>query len=188
LWVRPRPRKANIMTALGPAIHAIRMRLGKTMVQFAELIGCKQSTISRYESGKLIPGRSVLILLLQLAKGAERKPVLDALGVTRQAAAGWQEQDLVKSLRVFEEYLEADRGSRIARSAGPTLAEFARAAKRIVLRGRPVDPALVSILQRWIDHQDSPKAVAYFRDVASYLEVELKVLRGRRSRSARTRS
>lgn len=169
------------MTDLGPAIYTIRKRLGKTMVQFAELIGCKQSTISRYESGKLIPGRSVLILLLQLAKGAERKPMLDALGVTRRAAAGWQEEDLVKSLRVFEQYLEADRGARIAGTAGPTLAEFARTAQRIVLRGRPVDPALVSILRCWTDYQGNPKAAARFRDAARDLEVELKVLRRRRS-------
>ena len=46
-----------MMSALADAIRQIRKRLDKTMVQFAELIGCKQSTVSRYESGKLVPGR-----------------------------------------------------------------------------------------------------------------------------------
>jgi len=42
------------------------------MVEFAGMIGRQQSTISRYEAGKLVPGCAVLILLLQLAQDAER--------------------------------------------------------------------------------------------------------------------
>ena len=135
------------MINLAHAIRAVRQRLDKTMVEFAEMIGCRQSTVSRYESGKLVPGRSVLILLLQLAQGAERGPILDALGVGRAVATGWAERDLIGALKTFEEYLDlssaAPRARRRAREG--SLAAFARVAKRVVLEGSPVEPALVSI-------------------------------------------
>jgi len=167
------------MTTLAHAIRDIRRRLNKTMVQFAEMIGCKQSTVSRYESGKLVPGRSVLILLLQLARGAERQPVLDALGIAGAAPAGWSERQLTTALKTFEDYLDVSGPVKPRGSPAASLASFARAAKRIVLAGRSVDPALVSILQCWSAHHSNPKALAYFRDIAAYLDVELKLLAAR---------
>lgn len=150
------------------------------MVEFADLIGCKQSTVSRYESGKLVPGRSVLILLLQLAQGSERTPVLNALGVTRAAAAGWMQPSLAQALKNFDEQLEQARagGARRAPSAG--MASFARAARRILLAGKEVDPSLSSILELWAEHHANPKALPHFRHAAAYLEVELKLLGGKK--------
>ena len=178
-----------MMSALADAIRQIRKRLDKTMVQFAELIGCKQSTVSRYESGKLVPGRSVLILLLQLARGAERQPVLDALGVTGKSPAGWGERQLATALRTFEDYLEVSGPVRPPGAPAASLTQFARAAKRIVLAGQPVDPALVSILQHWTTGHADPKALDCFRHIAAYLEVELKLLAARtKPRRKRARS
>ena len=156
------------------------------MVQFAEMIGCEQSTVSRYESGRLIPGRSVLILLLQLAEDAERTPILTALGVSRSGAGGWREQDLVAALKTFEDYLETS--ARPGTPPGPrtaphgALAAFAKAAKRIVLEGADIEPALVSVLEHWLHHAHNPKACSYFRHAAAYLEVQLSPLEGRTRR------
>jgi len=177
------------MTNLAHAIRAVRQRLDKTMVEFAEMIGCRQSTVSRYESGKLVPGRSVLILLLQLAQGAERGPILDVLGVSRAVATGWPERDLIGALKTFEEYLDLSSAAPRARDRGreASLAAFARIAKRVILEGSPVEPALVGILDRWIAHGADPAARRVFRQLAAYLDVELTVLgrptRGRRQRS-----
>jgi len=180
------------MTDLSHTIRAIRQRLGKTMVEFAEMVGCRQSTISRYESGKLLPGRSVLLLILQLAQGAERGPVLDALGVSPTAASGWAERDLIGALKTFEEYLEVSSRSagRRARPRAPTasLAAFARAAKRIVLEGANIEPALASILERWLQHGADAKAQQYFQNAAAYLDVQLAVLAGPRRRRAQRSS
>jgi len=166
------------MTNLASAIRAARQRLGKTMVEFAEMIGCRQSTVSRYESGKLVPGRSVLILLLQLAQGAERGPILEALGVSRAVATGWPERDLIEALKTFEEYLELSSAPPRARGRRreDSLAAFARAAKRIVLQGAPVEPALVSVLEHWTAHGANPAARQVFRQLVAYLDVELTVL------------
>jgi len=169
------------MTPLGPTIRTIRKRLGKTMVEFAEMIGCKQSTVSRYESGKLVPGRSVMILMLQLAQGSERTPVMNALGVTRAAAAGWTQPSLAQALKTFEDQLGQARAGGARRAPSASVAGFARAAKRILLAGQEVDPSLVSILELWGTHHANPKALPHFRHVAAYLEVELKLLGGKKS-------
>jgi transcriptional regulator with XRE-family HTH domain len=159
------------------------------MVEFAEMIGCRQSTVSRYESGKLIPGRSVQLLILQLAQGAERKPILDALGVGPAAASGWPERDLFGALKTFEQYLNLPAHAR-ARAPSASLAAFAKAAKVIVLERSEVDPAVVSIVQQWAQHGGNPKAVPHFRNIAAYLDVELSVLgaSGRPRRRQRSRS
>jgi len=168
------------MINLAHAIRAVRQRLDKTMVEFAEMIGCRQSTVSRYESGKLVPGRSVLILLLQLAQGAERGAIMDALGVSPGAATGWTQPNLIGALKTFEEYLDLSSGAPRPRGREPedSLAAFARAAKRIVLQGAPVEPALVSILDQWIAHGANPAAWQFFRQLVAYLDVELTVLEG----------
>jgi transcriptional regulator with XRE-family HTH domain len=173
------------MNDLSLAIRGIRQRLAKTMAEFAEMIGCRQSTVSRYESGKLTPGRSVLILLLQLAQGRERQPILEALQVDRSLASGWNESDLVDALKTFEDYLEsspAPAGSREARKYASTLTAFAKAAKRIVLKGSDVEPALIDILHHWINHAENRNAHGYFRHVAAYLEVQLTVLEARKGK------
>jgi transcriptional regulator with XRE-family HTH domain len=156
------------------------------MAEFAETIGCRQSTVSRYESGKLTPGRSVLILLLQLAQGRERQPILDALQVDRSLASGWNETDLVDALKTFEDYLETSPAPGKSRETRPkyasALAAFAKAAKRIVLKGSDVEPALIDILHHWINHAENRNAHGYFRHVAAYLEVELTVLQARKGK------
>jgi transcriptional regulator with XRE-family HTH domain len=169
------------MTQIGSAIRNTRKSLGKTMAEFAEMIGCKQGTVSRYEAGRLTPSRAVLILLLQLAKGADREIILGSLGVDRSTRSEWSERDLLDALKTFEDYL-AIPGKQAKRARGnqpvpaSPLAAFAKAAKRILLERPEPDPALVTILEHWLGHRANRKAHQYFRHVAAYLDVELSVL------------
>lgn len=164
------------MTAISPTIRNIRKRLGKTMAQFADMIGCRQSTVSRYESGKLIPGRTVLILLLQYAQASERPPILDALGVSRAAAAGWEQRKLVDASKTFGDCLKTSPTLPVY---APGLVAFAKAARQIVSKGPDVEPSLAPILRHWIKHSTDPKAHQYFRHIAAYLDVKLRVLEAR---------
>ena len=183
------------MSDLGNAIRGVRTRLGKTMVEFAALIGAKQSTVSRYESGKLVPGRPSLLLLLQLAAGHERWPILGALGVDKRLAHDWNERRLIDALRTFEYYLEASTSQRAVQEASPRplspLDAFAEAAKKIILECQNVDLSLVTILNHWLKHYENPETLEFFRHAAAYLDVELTAsdLRrdktGRRSRARR---
>jgi len=52
------------------------------MAEFAEVLGTQQSTISRYESGQLVPSKSVLILLFLIARAREREALAKAIGST----------------------------------------------------------------------------------------------------------
>jgi transcriptional regulator with XRE-family HTH domain len=172
------------MTQIGSAIRNTRKSLGKTMAEFAEMIGCKQSTISRYEAGKLTPSRAVLILLLQLSKGADREVFLESLGVDRSTRSEWSERDLLDALRTFEDYLaipgtQAKRRRGSAEQPVSPLAAFAKAAKRVLLERPEPDPALATILEHWLRHRGNHKAHQYFQHVAAYLDVELSVLEAR---------
>jgi DNA-binding transcriptional regulator YiaG len=62
-----------IFTGLPEMIRAIRRRLGDNQTQFAARIGTKQNTVSQYESGKLEPGKAVLLNLQRLAVTDEEK-------------------------------------------------------------------------------------------------------------------
>ncbi len=73
------------MSSIEDTISAIRQRMSKSMVEFSRLVGAGQSSISRYESGKTIPGKTMLILLLLLAQGDEKEPLLKALGLRDDA-------------------------------------------------------------------------------------------------------
>ncbi|MEN6535951.1 MAG: helix-turn-helix transcriptional regulator [Bryobacteraceae bacterium] len=177
------------MSELGKTIRGIRNRLGKTMVEFAEIIGAKQSTVSRYEAGKLIPGRPVLLLLLQLAKGNESGPVLDALGVEKGIAQGWNTLQLLEALKTFEGYLEGSRSDsrvrRVCADARPSLEAFAEVAQKILLQCRDVDSSVVRILNHWLDSGTDPSVVEFFRHAAAYLDVELKASQYRAPKNRR---
>ena len=165
------------MDHLGKAIRSIRVRLGKTMVEFASLIGAKQSTISRYEASKLTPGRPVLILLLQLAEGTEKAPILRALGIEQKTVQDLESRQLIEALQTFERYLESSGQSSKARHTkrddGTELVDFANAAKRIILAYEDVDPSMTVILNFWHTFGADPGAREVFRNAAAYLDVEL---------------
>jgi transcriptional regulator with XRE-family HTH domain len=150
------------------------------MVEFAGTIGAKQSTVSRYESGKLVPGRPVLLLLLQLAEANEKRPILEALGVDERFAEGWNELRLIEALRTFERYLEASRSQKGLREASssprPALEAFAETAKKIILECQDVHPSVLGILNQWLKYGKDPETLEFFRHAAAYLEVELTAL------------
>ncbi len=169
------------MNDIAVAIRNTRKRLGKTMAEFADMIGCTQSTVSRYESGRLRPSRTVLLLILQLAEGPDREVFLNGLRADSATQSDSRERDLLDALRTFEDYLgmardRAARDDAERRCPGSPVAAFARAAKQVLLGSPEPDPALTAILEHWIRHRKNRKAHEYFRHVAAYLDVELTVL------------
>jgi transcriptional regulator with XRE-family HTH domain len=172
------------MDHIGKTIRSIRIRLEKTMVEFATLIGAKQSTVSRYEAGKLKPGRPVLILLLQLAKGGEKAAILQALGVERTVAQDLESRQLIEALRTFESYLESPlrhgKALQAKPDGGSTLVDFVKAAKRIILAYEDVDPSVTAVLNHWYKAGTDPGTREVFRNAAAYLDVELAAQRARK--------
>jgi transcriptional regulator with XRE-family HTH domain len=159
---------------LALTFRGIRKRLGKTQVEFAQLIGCRQNTLSQYEAGKIAPSRSVLLLLLRLAQGNERRPILDALGVDDDLQDGWTAGELESILEEFQEYLNAGgKGVRIPEPA-KYRGELVRAVMELLRSQNPVDPSIVEVIRKWTRFGGIPQAREYFEHAAIYLEVELK--------------
>jgi len=162
---------------LSLAIKSIRTRMKETMVLFAARIGLNHSTISLYESGKLVPSRSMLIMLFQLAATAEEKSsILDAMGVDANLRTGWEEKELIEAVKGFDIYqrakkTEADKPRRPWKKG--SLIDFAEQATFIVKEIGDVDPCLVDFLRAWIKFHGDPEAVEDFRDVVQFLSIRL---------------
>lgn len=54
-------------------------RNGRSQAQFAEILGVKQASISRYESGKAFPSGSVLEACMRMVHADEVSPSADEL-------------------------------------------------------------------------------------------------------------
>lgn len=158
------------MSSLGETISAIRQRMGKTMVEFARLVGSDHSSVSRYESGQIVPGKTMLILLLLLAKSEEKAPLLKALGLRDEAETQQVFAGALESL-VECERLAANSRSRSAKDAG--LAEFVKEAAAIAAARLPLDPVVADVLRRLRSSKANPKIQAHFRKFAVYLDIAL---------------
>jgi transcriptional regulator with XRE-family HTH domain len=55
------------------AIQQIRKRLGLSQADLATRLGSQQNAVSKYQSGKVHPGKDVLIKLWEIADAAERR-------------------------------------------------------------------------------------------------------------------
>jgi transcriptional regulator with XRE-family HTH domain len=151
------------------------------MVNFARRLGCTQSTISGYESGKIAPSRSMLLLLLPLAQGEERTAILDTLGVDRDHQEGWGPGELEQELEGLEAYLGA--GGRKEFKTDSPRRDFIRLAKQIASQRKSVPVWLIETLHHYIQQGDNPDAAEYFEYLPIYLDVQLKVLEARKASS-----
>jgi transcriptional regulator with XRE-family HTH domain len=150
------------------AISVIRRRMGKTMAEFALLIGSDHSIVSRYESGKVPPSNSMLILLLLLAQGEEKTPLLKALGIGNDAELQAAFQGALNSLLEYGR-LAARSRSKAAKEAG--LREFVKEAAAIANSGISLDPAVAEVLRRLRTPGASRQIQAHFRTFVACLDI-----------------
>jgi transcriptional regulator with XRE-family HTH domain len=143
------------VSELGNTIKRLRQRLGQTMAEFSETIGTQQSTISRYESGRIPPSKSILILLLLLADEDEKPEILKALGLENTQAGA--ELHLSKH-RLNEARRTLSGGARLSK-ADQRLAAFVEEAAKIAQSGIPVDDCLVELLHLWRTHSSNRKGL-----------------------------
>ena len=155
-------------TNLGDTIQAIRKRLHMTRAQYATELWTSLSNVSRYERGQVKPGKRVLLHLLKLAEGDERRPILDALGVANESEIKASISDDLALLR--SQLLPGPPDGR----SDPLRAEFAREAAAIVsLDEVPMDTALVEILRRWRKHSGTRQMKVHLRRFLAYLDLAL---------------
>ena len=77
------------------AVKMIRDRLGLTQAEFADRLGCIQNTVSRYESGKLIPSTDMLARIWKLSSQVERALLIGFLGEDFSTLEQREQEDLL---------------------------------------------------------------------------------------------
>lgn len=154
---------------LAETIHSIRKRLKLTQSEFGKRIGVRANTVSQYENGLILPGRSALLLLLPLAEDDEREPILEALGEVPSEMQLWEADirrradDARKELSEF--FAKMDGGQR-ARE------RFFDLAIRIVKNSRSPTP-LIRALELWDQHAGSSAAREVYEEAIMALATDL---------------
>ncbi len=69
-------------------IHAVRLAVGATQVELAQLLGVHPMTVSKWERGALAPGQWQLSMLGAAAAAVERDPRIGELVVELILGAG----------------------------------------------------------------------------------------------------
>jgi transcriptional regulator with XRE-family HTH domain len=170
---------------LPEAIRSIRKRLGANQAKLASICGVKQNSISLYEKGSIVPSGAVLLHLLHFAEGAERPPILKALGIQALGAgitSAASEAEFADAMKEVEHYLHlvAEQGFPERDITERTAREFlAKETARILSRPRLIRPIIAQILRAWRTHGEVPGAEEVFIDAAAYIEVQLKLLGSR---------
>jgi transcriptional regulator with XRE-family HTH domain len=153
------------MSSLAKTVKSIRKRLGKTQSEFATTLKVQPPTISRYESGKIVPSLFVLVQLHDLANTDEKRVFEEALGFLG---------DAVK------------RGS-IRPISGPDFAGFTFGGRRVIANAHLTDAQQKAIHEAkqpldeiealWAQYSADKRAVEFFREAATYLRVRLSGLK-----------
>lgn len=157
----------------------MRERLGYSQAEFATQLGCSRNTVSRYEIGALMPSRSMALLMLTMAEGDEREPLLDTAGVKEAALKGLTDDALREASQKLA--IVEQRGL-IGRVGLTTPEELEYAALRLRKSTVPVEPALIEILDAWEEYGHLRGSRAIFRNALTYIRVELANLNAKMSK------
>jgi transcriptional regulator with XRE-family HTH domain len=156
------------------AIRHMRKRLGKNQAQLAQILRCRQDTVSRYERGRLAPSPIVLVNLLSLADPEEKAAFKGQLaeysrrGLISPTVEGFTEAvrtlraEIQLSWELMDLVPEAKRGA-------PGFGHFIPAVAHIIEECAAVDPSIPEILQLWAAHHEKPQTTVLLRDALGYL-------------------
>jgi len=156
------------LLSLGETISTIRQRLGKTMVKFGRLIGSDHTSVSRYESDQIVPGKPILILLLLLAQGDEKPPLVKALGLRDDDEIQQAFEGGLASLMEYERLVAQSR-SKSCKDAG--LTEFVEEAAAIANARLSLDPVVAEVLRRLRVSNANRKVQTHLRNFLIYLDI-----------------
>ena len=178
------------MLKLTDAIQAIRQRAGETQVRFADELGIAQNTLSQYETGKVVPSFAVLTELFRRAgTDEEKQTVLEALKQRSGSATELTEADVTEMGRIWHEYVRAGSPRLVVpRRQRALLTWFARIGSKVLKGELPLDDNIIEILQLWAERGRDRKGAPHFREIASYLRVQLAVDKQEVSLATGTRS
>jgi len=175
---------------IAEAVRSLRKRLGKSQMEFAELLGCQRNTVSRYEIGAFLPSPFVLVHLLGMAETAGTEAAAESETITRELKA-YCTHNLVGGGRTVEETIAMMRlvtGAtfREIQRSHSLLAglpeqkikdygfrQFAPAVAHVVEACGTVDQSVADILHLWAAHWHESATVQHFRAALEFLRFQL---------------
>ena len=168
------------MSKLSGAIHQIRKRLG-TQTDVARKLGIKQSTLSQYETGRVVPSFGVLMGIQNLApRGPDREFIHEYLKLRMKA----ERPGLIEQIEAAYNLLREPKSAETPHEP-QELEQFAGNVAIICHDGPKLDKSLNDIIGFWLIYGRYPDAVQGFRDAAKYLKMYLEVhVDGRTSEAA----
>jgi transcriptional regulator with XRE-family HTH domain len=179
------------MKDVADAVRSVRKALGKSQDEFAEILGCRRNTVSRYELGKLMPGPIILVRMLDVAENAglarldatQRIQVLlrgqFAQGLFGSAGGGFDQAvalgrtiapGLVREMTLSGELLSSLSESK---RNDPSFRKFAVAVAQVIEECDAIDDSIIGILELWAAHCQRPGAAERFRDALGFLRARL---------------
>ena len=170
------------MSELSEAIHRIRKHLG-TQTEVAQKLGIKQSTLSQYETGGVVPSFGVLMRLYPLApRGPDHEFITEYLTSRMKA----DRPDLIRNIAATYDLLCKNPAE--TPHEAQDLKQFAGDVAIICHDGPKLDKSLNEIIGLWLIYGRYPDAIQGFRDAAKYLKMYLDVHVDRRAPEAAPRA
>jgi transcriptional regulator with XRE-family HTH domain len=154
------------------AIRHIRKRLGKNQAEFAQVLRCRQNTVSRYERGRLAPSPLALVGLLDLADPEEKRALVGQLEeYSRRGIIGPSFEQFTEVARPLLGEMQLSWGlmDLVPASKRGDFGQFIPAVAHIIESCPTVDASITEILQLWAAHRERPQTAALLRDALGFL-------------------
>lgn len=154
------------------AIRHIRKRRGQTQAEFAQVLRCRQNTVSGYERGHLAPSPFVLMLLLDMADPEEERALAGQLeDYSRRGVSGLSVERFRGTAKPLlgEIQLSWELMSLVPASKRADFGLFIPAVAHIIESCPTMDPSIPEILQLWAAHHEKPPVAGWLRDMLGFL-------------------
>lgn len=161
------------MTA-AEAIRHIRKRLGKNQAEFAQMLRCRQNTVSRYERGRLAPSALALVGLLDLANPEEKRALAGQLEeYSRRGIIGPSVEQFTEGVKPLLDEMQLSLALMdlltVAKRNDFGFRQFVPAVAHVIESCPTVDASIPEILHLWAAHRERPQTAALLRDVLGFL-------------------
>jgi len=171
---------------IAQAIKRLRKSLGKNQIEFAEMLGCQQNTVSRYELGKLVPGPIILMRMAEAAKDAGMAEGEEASTI-RLVLQQQFDSGLFGGRPTLEQMIESMRPLLSEMQLSDAILDTVPAEKRknfgfrqfvpavahIIETCDTVDQSVSDILALWAAHAGREGTAGFFRDALGFLRARL---------------
>jgi transcriptional regulator with XRE-family HTH domain len=174
-----------VTISLGERIRRVRAHLRKDQAEFAEILGSQQTSVSRYERNKVVPGIAILSKLHDLAP-PEDKPafadelrkqigtgIIETLGIESAELQGVTVKESIEELRpMIAGMAEIQEWNAMIASGRKDKAGLLWATSTLA-EDHQIDESLIEILILCVQYRKQEGVESVFRAAAAFLRERL---------------